>query len=99
MVGARLGGRGGMAGGGGVVRRGLVSSRVSVLVVGSGGVRAAGVALVMAAELMSVSGGVLEWASKVPRGVKADCMASASFICFFLSVWLEAKRTTKKAKR
>src|SRR5260370_35178498 len=40
-----------------LVRRALVSSKVSVLVVGRGGVRAAGVALVMAAALMSVSGG------------------------------------------
>ena len=44
-------------------------------------------------------GGVAEWASKVPSGVKADCMAWASFTCFFLSDWLEAKRTTKNAKR
>jgi len=60
--------------------------------------RAAGVALDTEALLRFERGGVLEWASKAPSGVKADCMAAASWTCFFLSDWLEAKRTTKKAK-
>ncbi len=47
-----------------LVRCALVSSRVSVLVVGSGGVSAAGVVLAIVAALWSVSGGVFEWASK-----------------------------------
>ena len=31
-------------------------------------------------------------------GVNADCIAAEILSCFFLSAWLEAKRTTKKAK-
>ena len=64
---------------------------------GSGGWMGTGVVL---AEMLppSVRAGVLEWASKAAMGVKAVCMAAASWVCFFLSDWLEAKRTTKKAK-
>ena len=71
-------------------RRASVSSKVSLLAEESGRTIGEGTELVMAEALMSVSGGVFEWASKVPRGVNAVCIASESLSCFFLSDWLEA---------
>ena len=74
------------------------ASSVSVLIVGSGGAMSCGSCVgdgcrTDVGERRSFRVGV-----EGAKGVKADCMASASLICFFLSDWLEAKRTTKKAK-